>query len=265
MKIYIYLFLFSLFLFPDIMYAQDEKIPETAIDKEKVNLMIFSGMIETYFLYYYDYPDNMTSLIDFEKSYFLAYPDVNSWEQSERDMLLKNDFLFLEQYQNDIVIMKNDSDVVIKLNDWILYKNPKLIGPCDLMELLHLPLEIYIHDYKKMSSPRYFDNAGRTIIKTQVLDSLYKSNLHLLQRKYLKKGKFVVPTYTRNKQTVPIYTFYEYSPTKNGLYYFCRKDDLLTSDFLFYTKLEEFLKEFCLTHGIERMIFPCIEYGKPWF
>lgn len=180
MKIYIYLFLFSLFLFPDIMYAQDEKIPETAIDKEKVNLMIFSGMIETYFLYYYDYPNNMTSLIDFEKSYFLAYPDVNSWEQSERDMLLKNDFLFLEQYQNDIVIMKNDSDVVIKLNDWILYKNPKLIGPCDLMELLHLPLEIYIHDYKKMSSPRYFNNAGRAIIKTQVLDSLYKSNLHLL-------------------------------------------------------------------------------------
>ena len=54
MKIYIYLFLFSLFLFPDIMYAQDEKIPETAIDKEKVNLMIFSGMIETYFLYYWE-------------------------------------------------------------------------------------------------------------------------------------------------------------------------------------------------------------------
>ena len=101
--------------------------------------------------------------------------------------------------------------------------------------------------------------------RNHVLESFSIYWLLWRQRKYLKKGKFVVPTYTRNKQTVPIYTFYEYSPTKKGLYYFCRKDDLLTSDFLFYTKLEEFLKEFCLTHGIERMIFPCIEYGKPWF
>lgn len=265
MKKNFFLFLFLISIFPYTTYAQDEKKPgREIIEREKLDMKSFRELMECYYAYYFEYPKDMETFIGFEKCYIHSYPD--DWPDDEKDLILNSNIPFFEHHKDDIQIVRSDSDVVIRWDDWILYDALNPWGdPCELSEYLSKYPDsfepYYFSVYRRLYYPRYYDHAGKAIIVIEELDSLYKESMGQLRKKYLKKGKFILPvhTFVSRKETLPIFTPFEYQPDI-GLHYFCKKDERFESDLLFFKAFEDFLKDFCLTHGIARMVFLCTEY-----
>lgn len=260
MKQILFTFLFLICPHTCKIYAQDKEMEgmET-IEREKLDLKTFSEMIECYFAYYFEFPKDMETYIEFENSYIRSYPDDLPPDY------VKCNIPFFELHKNDIKIERSDTNVVIRWDDWILYKNPNPNeDPCKIGEYLYdCPScrDNYYVIYRKLSNPRYYDHTGKAIFVIEGLDSLYQKEVYKLREKYLKRGKIMVPEYTfvSTNKTARIYTAFEYQPD-SGMSYYCRKEERFESDLLFFKQFENFLKLFCQTYGIARMVFLCPEY-----
>lgn len=254
MNIFFVLVAFS----PLSTYAQSENCNcKELMNGQKIDLSIFSDMMDSYYQYHFEYPDNMKSLIDFEEQCMQVYPDPEPWNS----IALSCNLPYLKRNQSSIEVIKSDTAVIVRQNDSILFKTTFAFGPCDWLALMEEnPIE-YIGVYRKYSSPRYFDAAGSAIIDTHLLDSIFTEKKLFYQKKCLKEGKFILPTYGSVSQTIPVFTFFDY-PIDSGIRYFCNKEAIFNSQLLFFKEFSSFLKEFCLLYNVDRIIFSCPEYTE---
>lgn len=260
--------LFSIFFLSIIIYpcqtlkSQYSDIRDEVKDKEtKIDLFYLQEIMNGYFQCYFEYPEDIQSLIHFEESYRQVYP--NFWEQSYGNTVAPDyNLRYLKEHQNEICIWKNDTITIIQLNDSILstlINSP--FGPCDLNLLVNkVDGRNYAAALKNLSSPRYFDNSGRAVIETNELDSLLNKKKLEIQTKFLIKGEFTFSTYEYNEETIPINVFFEYI-YKDGLFYYCKEKEKVKSNLPFFQKLNESLKHFCKEYNISRIIFPLPEYN----
>lgn len=254
MNIFFVLVAFS----PLSTYAQSENCNcKELMNGQKIDLSIFSDMMDSYYQYHFEYPDNMKSLIDFEERCMQVYPDPEPWNS----IALSCNLPYLKRNQSSIKVIKSDTAVIVQQNDSILFKTTFAFGPCDWLALMEEnPIE-YIGVYRKYSSPRYFDAAGSAIIDTHLLDSIFTEKKLFYQKKCLKEGKFILPTYGSVSQTIPVFTFFDYT-IDSGIRYFCNKEAIFNSQLLFFKEFSSFLKEFCLLYNVDRIIFSCPEYTE---
>lgn len=228
-------------------------------EEPKIDLYSFEEMVEGYFQYYFEYPKTIESLIDFEEIFILAYP--NFWPHPYKDIVINN-LLYLKENQDAIKIERKETSIVIQLNESVLLNIAEELHPCSLTYFTDEYSRECFFLSNKFYSPRYFDENGYAIIQTEYLDSVFNKKKNQLQEEYLKQDEFTFPTFSFEKQDIPIYVFFEYSKN-NRLSYFCERNNKFDSDLLFFRKLENFLVEFCENSGIGKIIFPIPEYTQP--
>lgn len=252
---YIYLLLLML---PLRGMAQQPTVRMDSILKDTFNIPFLQDIVEYYFYYYFDFPENSTELIRFSKK--IAKEASLQYYNAEK-VIWEITIPKLDYYRENFVIHKDDDarEYDIKLFARLLAKSTENYNsvpyPCDIKKYSRGTCEDYKFFLSRLGGPVFFNQENEPIIYPGY--SSYRSDFDAKMRKYRKK--YIAKELYRyhNSCRIPLQTFYEYK-AGDGLYFYCTQERV-TMDCVYFEKLEKYLAVLCKEKGITKIIFLSLE------
>lgn len=227
------------------LYGQN-KYNDIEFKMGELDTFTLLSMMDTYYFYYYDFPKDIYSFIDFHKEVVRVYPN-----DCKVDTL---NISFLDVNKDKINIIKKGKTAMIMMDGKVLLNAGRPILPFDVYKSIYFIQDYYVI-LEKYPTRYYKDD--KAIIKTNKFDYIFEQEKKNLQLKYFKNDKYCFPTFSLNNEEYPIFNFFEF---KTGNLYYFPSGENFNSNLPFWMELNKFLQNFSRKHNIDRIIFYLPEY-----